>query len=355
MKKIFVPILILSIGLSACHKDADTNEDNFDELKTTVLANFTNTVALRNYEQLNTKASSFKSAIETLGSSTTENNLTAAKSAWKDLRSTWEQAEGFLFGPVEDNDYDPNMDTWPTDYAQMDSLLNSTNPLSTTDVQALTLSLRGYHPIEYILFGDHGSRTAASITDRQKTYMLSLATDLQQTCNDLYLSWSTAPVNYANEVINAGNGSTTFSTKKEAYLAIAGAMIAICEEVGEGKMKEPFDAMDPQLVESPYSGNSVADFKNNLIGLQNVYLCSFNGQSGKGISNLVAAKNISLNNQIKDQIQTAINSFDNITMNYEEAIINQRPLCQQTMNALATLKTTLESQLLPFILQYITN
>lgn len=355
MKRTFASILILSIGLSACQKSSQPAGDNFDTLKTSVLADFTNIVALRGYEQLNNKAIAFKTAIQTLGNQTNESNLGTAKDAWKDMRSTWEQCEGFLFGPVEDNDYDPHMDTWPTDYVQMDSLLNSTNPLGIADIQSLTLSLRGYHPIEYILFGNHGNRTAASITERQKTYMLSLATDLQQTCNDLYVSWSSAPVNYVNQVINAGNGSTVFTSKKDAYLAIAGSMIAICEEVGEGKMKEPFDALDPQLVESPYSGNSIADFKNNILGLQNVYLSRFNGLQGKGISNLIATKNISLDNQIKNQIQAAINSFDNITMFYEEAIINQRPLCQQTMNTLAILKNTLESHLLPFIIQYITD
>ena len=95
------------------------------------------------------------------------------------MRETWEQCEGFLFGPVEDNDYDPNMDTWPTDYTQMDSLLASTNPLEVSDIQNLTLSLRGYHPIEYIIFGDHGSRKAADITARQKKYMISFANKLK--------------------------------------------------------------------------------------------------------------------------------------------------------------------------------
>ncbi|MBS1927100.1 MAG: hypothetical protein IT254_07500 [Chitinophagaceae bacterium] len=355
MKKTILAILILSAGLTACKKDSDSPEDNFDSLKTTVLADFTNIVALPTYQQLNNKAIYFNTTIQSLNNNATEANLTAAKEAWKDMRSTWEQSEGFLFGPVEDNDYDPHMDTWPTDYVQMDSLMNSANPLTLTYIQALTLSLRGYHPLEYILFGNHGSRTAASITERQKTYMLSLTTDLQQTCEALYQSWSAAPVNYANQIINAGNGSTIYSTKKDAYLAIVGAMVAICEEVGEGKMKEPFDAMDPNLVESPYSGNSIADFKNNIIGLQNVYLSRMGNTTGKGISNLVASKNISLDNQIKNQIQTAINSFDNISMFYEDAIIHQRPLCQQTMTALGTLKNTLENQLLPFIIQYIND
>jgi predicted lipoprotein len=236
----------------------------------------------------------------------------------------------------------------------MDSLLTSTNPLEVSDIQSATLSLRGYHPIEYIIFGDHGSRKAADITARQKKYMISLATDLRSTCHALYNSWTAAPTNFAQEVTKAGSGSTKYAKKQEVYLAIVEGLIGICEEVGEGKMKEPYEAKDPSIVESPYSGNSVQDFKNNIVGLQNVYLGKYK-EDGKGINDLVAQKNLSLDNKIQSQLTAAINSFDNITVNYEQAITSQPVQVEQTMQALATLKTTLETELKPFVIQYITD
>ncbi len=35
--------------------------------------------------------------------------------------------------PVEDNHYHTSMDTWPTDYTQMDFLMASNNPLKISD------------------------------------------------------------------------------------------------------------------------------------------------------------------------------------------------------------------------------
>ncbi|MGN6478226.1 MAG: imelysin family protein, partial [Flavipsychrobacter sp.] len=125
-------------------------------------------------------------------------------------------------------------------------------------------------------------------------------------------------------------------------------------EVGEGKMKEPFDARDPQLVESPYSGNSLADFKNNLVGLRKGYIGKYK-EDGLGINDLVSSKNVALDNKLQTQMTAAINSFDNITVFYEDAIINQRVQAQNTMNALNELKETLEGELKPFIIQYITD
>ncbi len=356
MKKILLSVtVIVIVCISSCKKNEETPSISFDELKTLVLKDFTNNVAVPSYLDLNNAATDLNAAIQNLNTNATEANLATAKTAWINMRGIWEQCEGFLFGPVEDNDYDPNMDTWPTDYVQMDSLLNSSNPLTITDIQSMTLSLRGYHPIEYIIFGNHGDRTVASITARQKQYMLSLSEDLKNTCHQLYLSWTTTPTNFSNQVINAGTINSKYSKKQEVYLAIVNSLVAICEEVGEGKMKEPFDAQDPTTVESPYSGNSIKDFRNNIIGLQNVYLGNYSINDGKGINDLVASRNISLDNKIQSQITAAISSFSNITMYYEDAIINQRMQCQQTMTALNTLKETLENELKPFVIQYITD
>ncbi len=349
MKKVFFLLIIpVAVGLHSCNK-ADTGTGTATDFKTleqTVLTDFTNNVALSGYLKLSVAAADLNSKIQTLNTSPTDANLQLSRDAWKNMRQTWEQCEGFLFGPVEDNDYDPNMDTWPTDYAQMDSLLASNNALEVSDIQNFTLSLRGYHPIEYIIFGNHGSRTGAQITAAQKKYMVSLSADLLNTCNALYLSWTSAPDNFAQKVMTAGSGSTKYASKKEVYQALTGSLIDICEEVGDSKMKEPYDARNPAIVESPYSGNSTTDFKNNIIGIQNVYM-GLNG--GKGLKDLVAAKNKSLDNTLQAQISAAISSFNNITANYEDAIISQRVQIQQTMSALATLKETLENQLVPFI------
>ncbi len=355
-KKLMVLAIASAMSVAACKKGSDTvtTAVDFDTLKQEVLTDFTNKVALAGYKDLTDGADNLHSALQNLNNNPTETNLTNAKQAWKNMRAVWEQCEGFLFGPVEDNNFDPNMDTWPTDYVQMDSLLASSNTLDVSDIQNVTLSLRGYHPIEYIIFGNHGDRKAVDITARQKRYMISLAIDLRGTCHSLYESWTVAPTNFAQEVIKAGNGGTKYAKKQEIYLAIVDGLIGICEEVGNGKMKEPYEAKDPSIVESPYSGNSVQDFKNNIIGLQNVYLGKYK-EDGKGINDLVAQKNLSLDNKIQSQLTAAINSFDNITVNYEQAITSQSVQIEQTMQALATLKNTLETELKPFIIQYITN
>lgn len=366
MKKIILSAAIVAMAVSACKKDETQPVDNFATLKSQGITDFVNVVALPGYLELKTKAATLNDAVVALNSSTTEANLTTAKNAWKDLRSTWEKCEGFLFGPVDSDEHDPETDTWPVNFVDMDALLaDYSHPLTVANIEALTnRALKGYHPIEYVLWGKKTApQTATTLAAnlRQKLYIVSLTAALKNQADELYNSWIPSAGNYANIVLTAGEaGNTTFPKKQDAYITLLEGFLGICSEVADGKMKEPFDTyltdpvLAPQLVESPFSGNSVTDFKNNIIGAYNVYLGKFNNQ-GKGLTDLVKAKNVSLDNAIKQKFEAAIGSFDNITVAYEDAIATQRIQCQNTMDAITGLSQLLDSQLRTFIITYITD
>ena len=352
MNKIFFLGFIVLFGITACHKAVDSGGSStitFDSLETTVIGDFTNDLVFFRYSSLLNASLTLQTSVGALVTTTNDANQAQAKSDWKNIRVQWEQSEGFLIGPVESNDYDPNTDTWPTDYVQMDSLLTSNNPLTTDDVKNLPQSLRGYHPIEYMLWGVGGSKTPADFTAREKLYMSSLINDITvNNVQPLFNDWFGGSNNYQDQVVTAGKGSTQFSSRQALFLNILSVMSDICNEVGTSKMYEPFAARDSTITESPYSGNTLIDFENNILGLQQVYL-GING--GTGISNLIAAKNLQLDQQVKAAINTANVSFAQITDRYELAIFDQRVQVQNTMNALAALDALLENDLPNYIKQ----
>jgi predicted lipoprotein len=364
MKRIILSSTVLyCLALGACSKSSDSgsgSNESFATVESDVITNFVNNTALPQYNSLVSTGTVLNASITALTTSPTDANLAAAQTSWRQMRQSWERCEGFLIGPVEANDYDPNSDTWPTDYKQMDSLLISTNPLGVSDVQNLPQTLRGYHPIEYLIFGEGGSRKASELDTKKKTYLTSLTADLlNNNVTPLLNSWSGAS-GYGQLILTAGPGNAAYSTKQAFFLDVTGdnGMAGICNEVGQqnedGKMWNPYINKDSSLTESPYSGNSLIDFKNNIIGLQQVYM-GLNG--GKGIKDLVAAKNKSLDNQIQAAITAAVNSFDNIsgTANerYEEAIFDKGTQIKATVAALNSLQSLLENDLTTFIKTYV--
>lgn len=338
---------------ASCKKTDNNNNNNTTVTESAVINDFVGKIVLPMYQTLQDKATVLNSAVNTLNTAPTAANLEAARTAWRDTRSVWEQCEGFLVGPVEDDNYDPNMDTWPVDYNQLDSFINTSSSFTVTTIQDLSQGLRGFHPLEYILWGRGGAHTVDSISARQKQYMVGLSQDILNNITQLNASWSTSGGNFQTKVLTAGSGSTLYPTRKEAFVALVAGMSGICSEVGGGKMLEPFTQADSNLTESPFSHNSITDFTNNITGARNVYLCSFNGQTGASISNMVAAKNISLDNKIKEQYASAIAALGNVTTSFEMALYTQRTQLQVAMNAINTLQGTLDGELKTFMQTYI--
>jgi putative iron-regulated protein len=341
-------IAVAVTGCSKAHTATPTDSDGTLEGK--ILADFPTNLANPNYLDIETKAGIMKDAAAAFIATPNDDNLNATRTAWKNTRAAWESCEGYLFGPVEDNNYDPTMDDWPVNKVDLDSLLSSSNPLTVNDIEPLQTTLKGFHAIEYIIYGVGGTRKAAGITARQKTYLSSLTQSLYNTTKQLRSSWDPALGNYTLQVTTAGKGSVSFTTRKSFFKALVGSMAGICGEVADEKMQTPLAAQDSTLDESSFSHNSVTDFTNNIKGVLGAYLSTYNGGGGHSLSELVKSKNASLDGKIQSQINTAVASFSKLNnITYEKAIYSNKGQVLEIQTAIRTLKTTLENELDAFV------
>lgn len=352
--KFLITLSVVWLAIAGCKKN-DTGSSGGNALaqatlEQNILTDFAANLANPNYQDIQAKAQVMNSAITTFNANPTDENLEAIRVAWKNTRAAWEQCEGFLFGPVEDFNYDPTIDDWPVNKADLDAVIASDNALQVADVDQLGTTLKGFHAIEYIIFGVGSTQKAANVSARDKVYLASLGESLLNTTTQLRNSWDPASGNYTSEVVKAGKGSTTFTTRQSVFLALIGSMADICNEVANEKMQTPLAAQDSTLDESSFSHNSVNDFKNNIAGVLNAYRCQYPGAaSGHSLSELVASKNASLDIEIRSQINAAIASFNAITLTYEKAIYTQQNQIKSVQNAINILQVTLEGDLKTFV------
>ncbi len=354
MKKTVLAIACIgALAVSGCKKDkkvTTTPPVDFTTLEGQVLTDFSNKLVNPDYQDIKAKAGLLNDAVAAFAASRTDDNLTAMRIAWKNTRQPWELCEGFLFGPVEDNSYDPTIDDWPVNKNDLENLLKSNNPLTVADIDALPTSSKGFHAIEYIIFGE-GGKNAASINDRQLLFLTSLTQSLYNTTKELADSWDPAVGNYTAEVINAGKGSTSYTSRKLVFDALVGSMAGICDEVANGKMA---DAMaisgDSTKAESRYSHNSTTDFTNNIKGILNAYQSSYNGVGGHSLKEMVSVKNASLDKTLTDQMNDAINAFSTLSgYTFEEAVYSHRTQVAAVQAKINVLKKTLEVDLGDFV------
>ena len=313
-----------------------------------LITDFSNKVAHASYIQISHSADDLYLHAEKFVSTPTNENLHVLKDSWRELRKEWELSEAFLFGPVATDGLDPQIDTWPINRQDLDSLLLANNNLDEAYMLRLQESLKGFHPLEYLIFGESGTKHAAEFTSPEFRYLLALAKDIKRVCNYMPTTWEATQGNYITELTNAGKSSSVYATKREVLLEITHSMAGICDEVANGKIEEPFSVLDPSLEESPFSKNSFADFKNNITGVLNVYTCSYK-EKGVSMSDFVKQYNSSLDNKIKSAIYLAISSFDAFKEPFGTAIMNEQTQLKNTQESIIEVQRLLEEELVKLI------
>ena len=358
---------------------------------TGMINNLGNNIILAGYQELNASAAALNNAVNALETDgATEQEMDAAQTAWKAARVWWESGEGHIFGPIDALGTDPALDSWPLSTTDLQNILNTVSPITADTVRLLGNDVQGFHAIEYLLFGNgiaDNDKTAAELTGDEIDYLLALGEVFQEHTQELVDGWtaqydpddtSTGP--YIDE-FTAPAANKVYVSQAAVVEEIINGMIGIVDEVGNGKISGPFGASaaeaDTSLVESQYSWNSLTDFHNNIQSVRMLYtgLLDTDGTStgSNGIYDFVNAHSATLAARVLDEINEAMDRIalvdgdsdtttTDITTNgqvgsgqvaFRNAISDEaeggRDRIQAAINALSTLQTTLQNDVLPLI------
>ena len=312
-----------------------------------VIQNYARNVVFNTYTDLAEQTKLLRAAIIELQLDTTAKSLNQAQNAWRSARRPWEQSEAFLFGPVDTQGIDPSLDSWPINGTDIQNVVSSDTPLTIETVGAFDPSLKGFHVIEYLLFGNSNNKTASELTARELAYLNAAVGALLNDAQTLADAWNPNGGNFLAEFSKAGAGSTAYPSLGSAVQEMIEGMIGIADEVGTGKLSKPLAERDPSLVESQFSANSRTDFINNIRGLQNAYTGTYLLSEGSGLNDLVRSVNPALDEAINNQIEKTIAALYAIPQPFTESILSNAELVQVAVDEVKNLVTLMVDQLLP--------
>ena len=353
MKKSLVILAALSsiFFVNCSNNTEDPAPDNDAVLRKEVLTDVSSSVITETYKKLYDNAVLLKVAADAF-SIGDETKLTNLKNAWIATRTPWECSEGFLYGPVDTKGIDPAIDSWPVDVTAINNIIASPAPI-TSNVLESNNEARGFHALEYFIWGLNNNKTASQFTPREVEFIVAASQNLKEKTLELYNGWLGSQGNFVNNFINAGTPGTVYVSQKDALKEIAEGLVIIADEVANGKIEEPLNgnagAAKQEAEESRFSNNSKLDFANNIRSIQNIYLGDYNGFERKGLSDIVSKTNSALDNNIKFKITAAILAIEAIPGTFTNAIVNNRPAVQNAQVKVSELKVLLDTQLIPFI------
>ena len=314
-------------------------------------------IALAEYSDALSGAQQLEQAIGAFLATPTDATLKAARDAYVSARIPYQQTEVYRFGNPIVDDWEGRVNAWPLDEGLIDYVDGSygtesdenglytanviANPkilIDGQDVDASQLTpsflagtlqeaggieanvATGYHAIEFLLWGQdtHGTGPGAGerpVTDydlkacsndhcdRRAEYLKSATTLLVSDLKEMVGNWG-------------ADGKARLALKELGVGAIPTGMGSLSYgELAGQRMKLGLLVHDPEEEHECFSDTTYLVYRNDAIGIQNVYLGSYTRTDGtvvKGpsFSDLVASKDAALDAEIKTLLNATNQAFD---------------------------------------------
>jgi putative iron-regulated protein len=358
------PVLLADM-VSGCRDAATSSESvappaavnaKFDRQ---ILRDFVTAVVVPSNNQFAQQASTLSQTIDAYAAAPSAATLASAQAAWVKARAAWEQTECFGFGPTTSLGYDGALDTWPVNETDLKALMKSKAPLSAASVSKMKETEKGFHAIEYFLFGQDKRRQPTDLAQRDLQYLQLLGKDFASVATDLATSWSKGVEGqpaYQEVFGTAGEGgNTTYPTVQAGAQEMIQGMVDSLDEVANEKLGKPLAEKNPKLAESRFSLNTLTDIKSNLQGAQNVYLGSLPdaNTNGKGLSVYIAQVNPALDSTVKQKFKVAAQSLEQISEPLETAVLNPKAAdsIKAAQSAIDAVRETIEKDVKPLVVK----
>ena len=307
--------------------------------KTEVLENYAN-IAQANYGDALALAQVLDSTVQAFVANPSAENLQAAKAAWLAARVPYQQTEVFRFGNAIVDDWEGLVNAWPldeglidyvdtasyggpTDENELAALNVIANPSFTVGGQSVDATVinaaligetlfeadeiesnvsRGYHAIEFLLWGQDLNGTDAGAGNRPWTDYAAGADCTNGNCDRRgdYLVAATALLVsdlewMAGQWGEAGEARNTLMQDETAGISaiLTGMGSLSYGEVAGERMRLGLMLNDPEEEHDCFSDNTHNSHYYDGLGVQNIYLGSYTGVdgavvSGASVSDLIA-------------------------------------------------------------------
>lgn len=316
-----------------------------------VVSNYANIVEA-NYTDTLMAAKKMQKAIKSFTKSPSAAGLEKAKQAWLDAREYYGQTEVYRFyaGPIDDDEGpEGQINAWPMDESYVDYVVGDKNAgiINDKKFKLTTKALKeanerggeenvstGWHAIEFLLWGQDLSDTGpgnrsytdfvkgkAKNADRRAKY-LNIVTDLLvEDLTFLANEWKPSKSNYRAKFEKGGNESLR-------KILVGMGSLSRGELAGE-RMEVALASQDKEDEHSCFSDNTHRDIVANAVGIQNVWLGSYqraNGStlSGPSILALVAKSNPALAATVTQEMSASVAAANAIQAPFDQEIIGKK-------------------------------
>ncbi|MZR12037.1 peptidase [Maritimibacter sp. DP07] len=321
-------------------------------------------IAHAGYEDSLITALTLEDAIEALIATPSEETLAAARAAWIAAREPYQQTEVFRFGNPIVDDWEGKVNAWPLDeglidyvdasyggatdenpFAALNVIANPAPTIAGEEVDATTIDAtfiadrlneadgietnvaRGYHAIEFLLWGQdlndtgpgagerpytdfvQGADCSHGNCDRRVDYLRAVTDLLISDLEEMVAAWEDGGAAREDVMDDADEGIVAMLTGMGS--------LSYGEQAGE-RMRLGLMLNDPEEEHDCFSDNTHRSHYNDGLGVQNVYLGRYTRVDGTviegpALEDLVAESNPALDEEMKTRLDTTMAAMTDLS------------------------------------------
>ena len=321
-------------------------------------------IALAGYSDALAAAQVLKAAEDALIADPSDDNLLAARQAWRNSRPSYQQTEAYRFGNAIVDDWEGRVNAWPLDEGLIDYVdtksygtasdengLYTANVIAnpsleiagkTVDASKITPELlqntlqeaggteanvaTGYHAIEFLLWGQDLNGTGPGAGDRPWTDYAAGDACTSGHCDrraDYLRAATTLLVNDLNEMVgnwqDGGKARKAVVSNPHATLStiLTGMGSLSYGEMAGQRMKLGLLLHDPEEEHDCFSDTTHISHLYDAIGVRNVYEGRYERSDGTvvegpSVSDLVAAKDPAIDKELRADLDATIGKMQAI-------------------------------------------
>jgi predicted lipoprotein len=294
--------------------------------------------------------SALAATLTALANEPTESALLAARAAWVAARVPLRRAKVFTKGPYDTLGIRSALDYAPNATA-IERVLVAT---STPNLDTLGADARGTPAIEYLLFTPDQTNEAliglfrnGTGAANRRAYITGLGGETSSKARAYANAWDPTMGNFAREFSEAGRGSTTYPTTRVAVDLVINEMIGALDYVSSNSLGKALGTRDggtphPELVESLWSGNSIADLRSILEGVEAFQFSQSSTQSSPRIGALVASRSTATERTLRTATTSALTAVAAIQTPLQTAVTTSLPAVTAAHSAVRVWKRVLQ-------------
>ncbi len=292
--QVFTLLALCVLHIQLACSIAENGPDPRPEVLTALAAN----VIIPRYADFQLAMDLAAAEVEAFCAEPSQDGLELSRLAISEAYLLWKRSEVIAFGPHREQPWAiaGKLDLWPVRPENVQEVLDGEGAVDEEGLISVINGAKGLPAVQWLLW-ERGEDSLEAFTgsaagQRRCALLTGLSAEAASRAATMVQAWSSEGDDWQLEFANPPGPLGRFLTSQDAVSELVNRMIFTVENIRLLKLGKPigFEAqgqIQPDRLEAPYSGNSLAACRANLAGLVEVFHGSYGNSSGKGLADLL--------------------------------------------------------------------